>query len=443
MKKFNFRKSAIAVSAVMLSAALTGCGSGTDSENPSSSGSKKNAEPVNIAIVLGNHDNAYVQDLSLIADDVAQLYDRGGNLVVVVSDGNPEDTLDRVSIEKVDTSLSDANREEQITQNTNDLLYALGGYYAQASEVAALDAITVAANNLNAYKGEHIMVVLDTGFSTSGKLDLTQNTVELQNIQTEEIINNLKNSNNIPELNNYSIRWYGLNQPVSPQEKGTSSDEIKLKALWEGILNEGGATNIYFDSQTVSHEYWKDELPEGWEELPPVATVEVSTDPTPWPEEIETETTPDGETIITELNFPEEKFEFLGDSDEFVDPAQANENAKAIIEELNKYETSMQEIVLIGCTATVGDEEKSLDLSRRRAEAIRQLLIDNGIKTNEITCYGAGYSVPELFAEDVRQDTDENGKLIEDKAKQHRVVFGVSPNSEKVQLVQAYLDSHQ
>ena len=441
MKKKFFRIFATVVSAVMLSALLTGCNKDTSSAGTGdgASGGDESGN-LNIAVILGNHDNAYVQDLGLAEDYIRRLYDEGGRLVSVISDGNPEDNLKTGNIKQVDTSLSESNRKQKIAEGTQKMIEDLKKQRAKSEEVALLDAISIASKNME-QNGEHIMLILDTGFSTAGKLDMTTIPGGFSNLDTENVLTGFESNNTIPDVNGYQIIWYGLNQPTGDQTKATETDELRLKELWKKILEAGGAS-VQFESFSVKHDEWSDSLPK-------VTPISLEEDDSPWPEEIEVKVDENGKPVIDKINFTEEKFAFKKNLADFEDKALAEKNMEEFVSAL--ADENITSIVLVGCTATYGDEESSLTLSGERAEAIRQLMIEKGFD-GKIKCYGAGYSVPEVFCGladdnetllDYEPDyqTDESGQpvfdadgnyILNDKAQSHRVVIGFLPEDARV-----------
>jgi len=51
-------------------------------------------------------------------------------------------------------------------------------------------------------------------------------------------------------------------------------------------------------------------------------------------------------------------------------------------------------VVIEGHTDSVGSEAYNLDLSQRRADAVRDFLLQNGVKATQLTTHGYGKASP-------------------------------------------------
>ncbi len=80
--------------------------------------------------------------------------------------------------------------------------------------------------------------------------------------------------------------------------------------------------------------------------------------------------------------------------------------------------------ILAGSTATFGSAADCEELSYKRAQTIRELMIDMGAPLDRITCVGLGYNHP--FHE---QDINPDGTLNEAIAPRNRAVIILEANS--------------
>lgn len=101
-------------------------------------------------------------------------------------------------------------------------------------------------------------------------------------------------------------------------------------------------------------------------------------------EELNTDAAPGG-AIYT---FTDVAFEF--------DKANLRPQARVAVDRLVRYlnENPTQEIILEGFTDNVGPSHYNLELSQRRAEAVRDSLVRNGIAPTRIVARGLGEAKP-------------------------------------------------
>ena len=91
--------------------------------------------------------------------------------------------------------------------------------------------------------------------------------------------------------------------------------------------------------------------------------------------------------ILPHIQFKDNETEFSG-------RVKAMENVESLVNYLNKYPDSR--IRLHGHTDVFGDDYRNLQLSRDRAQTVRQALIDQGIRAEriEVYYYGGRYPLP-------------------------------------------------
>ncbi len=118
---------------------------------------------------------------------------------------------------------------------------------------------------------------------------------------------------------------------------------------------------------------------------------------------------------IDAVSFDEETIAFLADTDELVD----REAAKTALEGVAAYMAEHPEFraMLVGTTAKFGDLENCISLSEKRAEAVKGLLVENGVDGDRLETAGMGYENP--FYKNDQKD----GTLDETAAAQNRAVI--------------------
>ena len=155
------------------------------------------------------------------------------------------------------------------------------------------------------------------------------------------------------------VVWIGLGDAADKQEDLTSRNKNTLKELWEAVLTTSGA-EVTFKNLPLTEEGSTDrELPE----VTPIPIVHDSNDFDP-------------------LQVNQVKPLFNGDEATFVDRDDAVSELSPIVDYLLEHPDYT--VILAGTTATAGTNEQCKELSLRRAEAVRQLMIDMG--TSDQTC---------------------------------------------------------
>lgn len=125
-------------------------------------------------------------------------------------------------------------------------------------------------------------------------------------------------------------------------------------------------------------------------------------------------------TLVFEVPFEinETQVQFVTDKAEFIDESKAIEVLKPVAEAINN--APEHTILIAGTTATSGPQKSSVELSNKRAEAVKELLIDTyKVSESQIKVVGLGY---ELDPFNRGQDIDGNGNFVESEAKKNRRV---------------------
>lgn len=213
----------------------------------------------------------------------------------------------------------------------------------------------------------------------------------------------------IPDLKGIEVTWFGIGQTCGKQTGLTPDYKYKLKNIWQAILEKGGAESVVFNTSPVSAE-------ENTAELPECSTVPVVTDSL--------------ELTITEDEMPEiikwdEKspLNFEKDQSVFVDPSAAMEQMKPVAAYLAA--NPGEKVCIFGMTATVGGGDLGIGLSKARADACKNILMQQGVLESQIITAGLGERANSLRVKDV----DMNGMQIEGQAQKNRAVFVVKADS--------------
>ena len=97
------------------------------------------------------------------------------------------------------------------------------------------------------------------------------------------------------------------------------------------------------------------------------------------------------------------------------------DDAKKALEPISVFlkENTSKRILIVGTTASTGQDASCLKLSLDRAEACKNTLIEMGVSNEQIETLGLGRKKCFLRVNDL----DVNGKLIENLASQNRAVY--------------------
>ena len=373
--------------AIMIS--LVGCGSSDVPAGP------PEIEATDIAIVSGYHQNAVTPPIN--NSEILKAFEystrNNGSVTIVVNDGDPAAVVDFEIDESAVSGLSEARLEQQISEVIDSTNNALASSKANDPEVDTFKAIKQAARGLTGEAGDKCLYILDSGLSTEGELNvLSENLHRL--IDVQPIVDKLQKDHALPDLTGVQVVWIGLGDAAE---------------LWEAVLTTSGA-EVTFKNLPLTEEGSTDrELPE----VTPIPIVHDSNDFDP-------------------LQVNQVKPLFNGDEATFVDRDDAVSELSPIVDYLLEHPDYT--VILAGTTATAGTNEQCKELSLRRAEAVRQLMIDMGTSETQIKhVIGLGYD-HEFHVEDLNAD----GSLNEKNAPENRAVLVIGTSTEAAQILEKY-----
>lgn len=366
----------------------------------------------NVVFITGEVSNSIGFDVSNLSDFVEQSVYSAGSLMVIVPDGEPF-VFEKISIPEVSTSYSSSKQEQLYARYVSDCTTIISQAKAQVSEIDLLSAITLGARELLSHDGELTLVISHSGISTTGVLNFSDGL--LQTTDVDYIVQQLIDSNELPDLTGIDVVFYGLGDVCTPQATLSGNDLQTLKALWSAIFEASGALSYEFaydvSSTTVS------------DDLPLVSTVEVSKTTVTSPFVVSEDDDEDDGEDQDILVFDEESFSFVSNTAELLTSEnEVLEVLDSIILWLN--DNSNNCIVLCGSTACVGTQANCEKLSLLRAQTIANLLFSRGIDESQIQCVGLGYEHM-FYTDDL-----EGGVLIETIAATNRSVIAIDATSE-------------
>lgn len=387
---------------ILVGATFTGC-----------SGKVSNEETCNTVYIVGRHANAQPPAInnSTIESSVQSAIDNNTLLSVIELDGNPSVEKDNRFTFNLKKNVSSTIKKKYVSKMTNKVIECFDNLTPKVAEVDILKAIEIAANELNSSDAntdyaKHI-VVYSTGVQTTGLIDMTKFNILSSKETADEVIEQLSAKQALPNLEGITIDWYNLNQVSDEQKELTAEMEANNEYLWGTLIAKaGGKVDFKSDNATADDRTNYD--------------VGVSVVPV-----IEDSLNVQEYNKDSSVVFTTDEIAFKSDSVEFVDEKQASQAVTKIINYM-LYNKDYN-LLLAASTATVPPQNKCESFSKKRAEAVKSLIIsrsDNQIDSSRITTIGMGYENPYHVS-----DTSKNGSLIEEKAKQNRAVYAMNKDS--------------
>lgn len=357
----------------LLTAALSGCGGAVKAS--------ADASPAAVCFAIANTANSQGLNLSspLVQDTALETVSNFGYISAVNVDGQPEILLaESFDIPAQYKNASSTKLAADAKANTAALLQGLGTIQADDAEVDYLEGLRLAARSLNSLDGydKKTIIMLGTGLSTAGVLDFRNN---LLSAEPEQIVELLKERQEIPALSGITVIWQQLGDTAAPQPALNQLQKSKLKAIWQGIVEAGGGTFRCNDIMAV---------PVSSQGLPAVSIVEL---PAEAPIRFDPQE-PEPELLDSPLVLTEDQVQFKGDEAIYLHPDKAAEVLKPIAEYLLEHPSI--KVILAGTTAGDNDSPYTLRLSRERAETVQNTLIALGVPAERITALGLGSSDP-------------------------------------------------
>lgn len=329
------------------------------------------------------------------------------------------------TINPPDTWVDNTKRRQIAADNTQVILNQIATAEASTPETDTLTAICMAADVLQSKTEAKKFLCIDDSFlSTTGLLNFASSNLLEQD--PDIIVEQLEERFAIPDLSGVDVMVMGMGQTCGKQTPLGSAYEHRLEAIWTAIFEASNYASLSIDHSPIGGDEPQTALS--------VSTVTVITDVLTFdkPEEAETEneiveeitptlelpieTEKKGEQLLPEVvRFDETTVKFVGNSDTFENPELAAKTLEPVARLLQDY-TNLN-VILVGMTASVGGD--GIELSLKRAEAVKSILVEADVDETQIRCVGLGRTDNFLRVD----DTDANGNLIESMAKLNRSVF--------------------
>lgn len=355
---------------ITLVSTLAGC---------SGNGVKAPVEKAAVCYVIANTANSKGLNFNspLVQDTVYSTVRNYGFIAVVNADGNPE--IVHAASYDLDGKYKSASKEKldmDARSKATNIVLSMQSIVADDPEIDYLESLRLAVRTLSSLSGydSKSIVLIGTGLSTAGVMNFSNNLISAE---PETVVNLLNEKSEIPDFTGITVYSQQLGDVAAPQQELTSAQRIKLEKIYGGIVETGGGNFVY--NEIIANPV--DET----KQYPSVTPVKLPSDAPIAFEEVVFEE----ENIFEEPVFlTEEKIGFVADKDVFLNPTEASETLRPVAEYLADHPSVS--IVLAGTTAGDLDSDFTLTLSRKRAETVKNALIDLGVSADRIITIGLG-----------------------------------------------------
>lgn len=349
--------------------------------------------PRDLALVIGAHENSPAPTPlpDAVATLAASVAAGGKNITLVQLDGRPK-MVDRQAFH------SDAGNQSAWDADLDDFLNGMTAKISkiapQAPESDPLEALAEAARNA---PGDAVIVLIDSGLSTK-TIDFTKD--GMLEASPDQVADELGRGRQLPDLTGRTVVFSGLGQTTLPQQPLDQARRTNLIDIWKAVAARAGARDIRVDESSRPDKAVQTDQP--------VTVVPVRPlDPVPVARTVDSCT----ESVFRDVG----NVGFTPDTADFREAGAARDTLRGFANEITSGTAKAE---LVGTTAAVGDDQGQLTLSQRRAEAVRQVLIELGVPADRITSRGVGSHWPGRVA-----DTDAQGNLLPGAAALNRSVI--------------------
>lgn len=382
-------------------------------------------EKTNVSIIISPTANEPIPNISLAQDIIYEASYSYAFRNVIVDDGMPFEAVNGdLTHAEHDEHLSESNKKLDAQAYTKKFIESANETAAVSPEKDTVKALKMAANSLNGLDGKKTIVLVDNGISTTGSVAFET----FNGFNAQESLKNVDEST-LPNLKGINVIWFDFGSTLQPQQSLSSNDMVELQKFWTGYLEKAGASDVIIKNAISTNNE------PTINDLPPVSTVEVSTekqwivtkDVTDVNNEVENASDDKKNGIVSTalddgVKIDETMLYFEPESSTIANKEAAVELLKPTADFLI---STSQEIVILGTTATVPTSpDKCVNFSLQRANAVKSLFVELGVAESQINCKGLGYDnefhIP---------DSDGNGNLNENAPK-NRAVLIYRANSE-------------
>jgi outer membrane protein OmpA-like peptidoglycan-associated protein len=270
-----------------------------------------------------------------------------------------------------------------------------GTIRARTPEADLLGALDVAARATLPTRPATILVD-DSGLSTRGGVAFDdKTTIE---VDANEMVEALTRKGYLPDLSGLTVVLVGIGEVGAPQKPLRPAQRRHLVDLWTSIGKASGAACVASLDQVRTAD------PDSG--LPFVSPIPVPPPPA---------TPPVSSSSDTFLLSDGGEVSFKPDTAQFVDPDAARLALAQVAKAAKR--SSNTSVKVVGTTANVGPISSQIVLSKARAQAIADVLVQLGVERERLVVEGLGSRFPEYL-----NDHGPNGELLPGPANRNRTV---------------------
>ncbi len=315
----------------------------------------------------------------------------GGKVTVVRVDGDPKSVGDATFRSSAQNEIKWTSDLQNFEQSLSTIISDLRAAKAEANPLEGIALASAAAG------AGGTVVLLDSGLQTLPPLDFRR--AGMIDSDPKELVDFLQTHKQLPKMEGQALVLAGIGNVAEPQQSLDTARRANLLEIWREIGTRAGARCVGALPNLVRGE--------GLTGVPAVGTVAIPAPPVP-PTGCVPSVLPDAGSV-----------KFRPDSSQFVDEAEA---AKTLRTYTDRIVSQKLTVKLTGTTSSAGfggkQTEGKLKLSRERAEAVRRVLVAQGVPEGDVTAAGAGMEFPGFV-----KDRDSNNVLVPELAARNRTVI--------------------
>jgi outer membrane protein OmpA-like peptidoglycan-associated protein len=315
-----------------------------------------------VTLVVGARANSPRPDLpSEIQGLIREAAKKSAKVQVVQVDGAPRVTIGATFDEAAQSTEAQRRALEKFTTNFSTLLSQLTPKQAEAD---VFEAVRTAA--LATPSGGTI-VLIDSGIPTKGQLSFLEGDLFGAALKPDDITGYLTTKRLLPDMEGRSVVLVNLGRTAEPQPELNEDLRTRVVSMWEHVFS---AAHAACTQSLVG--------------APPRTSVDtkgvgVTTVPLPADPIYE----PCSATVLSDGG----PVGFEGDLAEFRNEDAARTALQPLADDAMRGDMSVR---LVGTTASGRDKKFRDQLSEDRAEAVKKILVEQGVDAGRITTFGAG-----------------------------------------------------
>ena len=313
---------------------------------------------------------------------------KSSKIQVVEVDGAP-----KVSIEATFhyTARSEAAQQNELEKFTTNFASLLGKLAPKQPEADVFEALRTAAL---ATPVDGTIVLLDSGIPTKGQLSFLDGDLFAAAQTPDEVTGYLKTNRLLPDMGGRSVVLVDVGQTADPQADLNEDLRTRVVSLWDHVAKSAGASC----TQSIAGATPRQSVDTNGIGVTPVALPAAPI------------FKPCSATVLSDGG----PVGFQGDLAVFRNEAGARAALQPLADEAKNGNMSVN---LIGTTASARTKSFRDQLSKDRAEAVKAILVEQGVDPARISTVGAGNESKYQI-----RDTGPNGGLLPGPAAENRRV---------------------